>query len=236
MCLSILVCMVLNQLNLESSSLAKMLQHQSALAAQCTHQLIQFLFALVGQWRVWKMDTWNMKLLDISLLGTVPHVWTFFQKLLPSLHPTGISPLPAMENLIHLKRKCCCSKNLSLFARMPTLLHLESYFKLGCSLQSATTMSIWKPLLPNQSCFKHPLFFKTFLTTFWLILGMQTRYTPLYAGLPLHVLLLADSERILVKIACLRAKMQYDMTKLLSGHEPVSNLVTNAIPLKLDRI
>lgn len=65
---------------------------------------------------------------------------------------------------------------------------------------------------------------------------IQTRYTPLFTGLPPHVLLLADNERILAEIAQLRAGMREDMTELLSDREPVSNVVTNAILLKLDKI
>ena len=64
----------------------------------------------------------------------------------------------------------------------------------------------------------------------------QGRYTPLITGLPPHVLLLADNKRILAEIAGLRAGMQEDMIKLLSDREPVSNVVTNAILLKLDKI
>lgn len=64
----------------------------------------------------------------------------------------------------------------------------------------------------------------------------QTTYTPLFTGIPPHVLLLADNERILAEIALLRAGVREDMTALLSAREPVSNMVSNAILLKLDKI
>ena len=64
----------------------------------------------------------------------------------------------------------------------------------------------------------------------------QTRYTPLFTGLPPHVLLLADNERIMAKIASIQAGMREDMTALLRDRDPVSNVVSNAILLKLDSI
>jgi hypothetical protein len=65
---------------------------------------------------------------------------------------------------------------------------------------------------------------------------IKTRYTPLIMGLPPHILLLADNERILAKLACLRAGMRQDMIQALSDYKPVSNVIANTILFKLDSI
>ena len=64
----------------------------------------------------------------------------------------------------------------------------------------------------------------------------KTKYTPHFTGIPPHVILMADNERILAEIASLRAGMKADVTALLHDREPASNIINNEIILRLDKL
>ena len=72
----------------------------------------------------------------ISFLGAELNALTSFQKILPYLHSTGNSLCLMMENLIHLKKKCSCSRNLNnLFKNIYQIMkNWEDYFELGSSI------------------------------------------------------------------------------------------------------
>ena len=63
-----------------------------------------------------------------------------------------------------------------------------------------------------------------------------TKYTPHFTGIPPHVILMADNERILAEIASMRAGMKADMMELLHNREPATNLINNEIILRLDKL
>ena len=64
----------------------------------------------------------------------------------------------------------------------------------------------------------------------------KTKNTPHFTGIPPHVILMADNERILAELASMRAGMKEDVTALLKDREPASNILNNEIILRLDKI
>jgi len=64
----------------------------------------------------------------------------------------------------------------------------------------------------------------------------KTKYTPHFTGIPPHVILMADNERIFAELARIRAGMKEDVTELLQEREPASNILNNEIILRLDKL